>query len=88
MKTIPDNHVRNIWVDPVNKSGVVITPDWYTQNGLPINNNGDDLEYSHTQIDLREISEQLQNGIVAFLNGLPQSVIDGACELVVKNLND
>ena len=35
----------------------------------------------------KEISEQLQCNLIAYLDGMPQQVVDGVCDVVVKTLN-
>ena len=34
----------------------------------------------------KEISEQLQCNLIAYLDGMPQRVIDGVCDVVVNTL--
>ena len=36
--------------------------------------------------ELRNISENLQANLIAYLDGQPQELIDGVCEIVVKEL--
>ena len=36
--------------------------------------------------ELRNISENLQENLIAYLDGHPQELIDGVCEIIVKEL--
>ncbi len=36
--------------------------------------------------ELRNISENLQENLIAYLDGQPQELIDGVCEIIVKEL--
>ena len=36
--------------------------------------------------ELKEISENLQENLIAYLDGQPQELIDGVCEIIVKEL--
>ena len=38
-------------------------------------------------MNTKEISEKLQCNLIAYLDGMPQQVIDGVCDVVVKTLN-
>ena len=53
-KTIPDNTVRHIWGinDQVSSENEIsVTPDWYAENGIPIDGEtGEDLVYLRTEI--------------------------------------
>lgn len=54
--TIKDTAVRHIWKGD-NDEIAVISPDWYENNGTPIDpETGEDMKYSHTEIEL--ISEK------------------------------
>jgi hypothetical protein len=37
-------------------------------------------------INMKEISEQLQCNLIAYLDGMPEQVIDGVCDIVVNTL--
>ena len=37
--------------------------------------------------ELRNISENLQENLIAYLDGQPQDLIDGVCEIIVKELS-
>ena len=37
--------------------------------------------------ELRNISENLQENLIAYLDGQPQELIDGVCEIIVKELS-
>ena len=37
-------------------------------------------------MNMKEISEQLQCNLIAYLDGMPQQVIDGVCDVVVNTL--
>ena len=53
-KTIPDNAVRHIWGinDQVSSENEIsVSPDWYAENGTPIDGEtGEDLVYLRTEI--------------------------------------
>ena len=36
--------------------------------------------------ELKNISENLQENLIAYLDGQPQELIDGVCEIIVKEL--
>lgn len=36
---------------------------------------------------MNSLSEQLQENLIAFLDGMDQRVIDGVCEVVVETIN-
>ena len=36
--------------------------------------------------EMRNISENLQENLIAYLDGQPQELIDGVCEIIVKEL--
>ena len=38
--------------------------------------------------ELRNISENLQENLIAYLDGQPQELIDGACEIIVATLKE
>lgn len=52
-KTIAGNRVRHIWKDSTGKE-CGVGPDFYEDAGIPIDDNGDDMEYVRTEI-LEEI---------------------------------
>ena len=39
------------------------------------------------KINLKELSEQIQNDLIALLDGQSQELIDQVCQVVVKNVN-
>jgi hypothetical protein len=58
---VPDSQIQHVW-----KSGddeVRVTPDWYEQNGTPINDEGEDYEYSHTEIVREKVVIEAFGGV-------------------------
>lgn len=57
---IPDNRVQHVWTQAEDddcgegEAFVMVSPDWYEQNGTPICNCGRDMVYHHTEILLPE----------------------------------
>ena len=49
-KTIEDAKVRHIWKDVETGDEVIVSPDWYEDNGTPIGESGDDMVYVRTEI--------------------------------------
>ena len=49
-KTIDDNKIRHVWVSEYGEESAVVSPDWYEENGTPIDESGEDMVYSHTEI--------------------------------------
>lgn len=47
---VPNSIIRSRWYSPETSEEAYITPDWYEQNGTPIDSNGNDMEYAHTEI--------------------------------------
>ena len=50
-KKIEDRHIRHTWRCPECKFEVMLPPTFYTDNGTPICDCGEDMEYSHSEID-------------------------------------
>jgi len=54
-KAIDDSKVINIW-EGTNEDGetytVEVTPDWYADNGTPVDMCGEDMVYVKTEIDI------------------------------------
>lgn len=50
--TIADAQVRHVWhsKDAALNETVYVSPDWYEENGTPIDSAGEDMTYSHTEI--------------------------------------
>lgn len=46
---IPDDELIHIWKSPETKQIAEVTPDWYEENGTPIDNNGNDMTYLRTE---------------------------------------
>lgn len=46
----PDWLVRSVWKSKYTDEEAYINPDWYEQNGTPMDSEGEDMEYSHTEI--------------------------------------
>tara|TARA_R100001086_G_scaffold209083_1_gene124835 strand:- start:191 stop:319 length:129 start_codon:yes stop_codon:yes gene_type:complete len=38
--------------------------------------------------ELRNISENLQENLIAYLDGQPQELIDGVCEIIIDTLKE
>ncbi len=52
--TVPDIEVRHVWTGDSDKD-VYVSPDWYEENGTPVDpDTGDDMSYVRTEI-LRKI---------------------------------
>lgn len=49
-KKIEDCKVLHVWINRETKKEVEISPDFYQDNGEPIDDQGDVMEYSHTLI--------------------------------------
>lgn len=60
-KIIQDEKVVHIWVNDLCEDCAVLVisvhPDWYQENGTPQCECGEDLIYSHTQIQVEEDSK-------------------------------
>ncbi len=59
---ISDINVRHIWVKaetddcPCKENEISIQPDWYENNGTPSCECGQDMQYSHTEINIESLS--------------------------------
>lgn len=53
---IPDNKVQHVWKKhpeddcAEDDCPIIVSPDWYEENGTPMCSCGQDLVYSHTEI--------------------------------------
>lgn len=48
---VPDNRIRHVWRNPETDELVYIGPEFYQENGTPIDGESDvDLEYVRTEI--------------------------------------
>jgi hypothetical protein len=52
---IKDADIKNVWKSKSSGETVEITPDWYEQNGTPIDDDGEGFVYSHTEISTQAI---------------------------------
>ena len=52
LQVIPDNKIHHIWSDPDTGEEISINPDFYQDNGTPINETGDDYIYERTEIEI------------------------------------
>lgn len=57
--TISDNRVRHIWNATDGSVEVALPPTYYEDNGTPIGDNGEDMVYSHTEVELATHSLQI-----------------------------
>lgn len=49
---IEDSKIRHVWVGDSDKD-VYVDPTFYEENGTPVDpDTGDDMNYSHTEVDL------------------------------------
>ena len=61
---IDDIDVRHVWVPTdtclaeCETRPAVVPPDWYAENGTPICDCGDDMEYSHTEVRRKTNNKQ------------------------------
>jgi hypothetical protein len=55
-KRIEDHKVRHIWAssNPELLDDAVVNPDWYEENGTPVDWDGEDMVYVLTQIWVEE----------------------------------
>jgi len=58
-KEIPDSHVIHHWRSAdhsvcIPPETTEVTPDWYEQNGTPIDSSGEDMVYVKTEILVME----------------------------------
>jgi len=50
-QSVPDDHIKNLWICQDCDTEVEIMPDWYEQNGTPVCCGCDrDMEYSHSEV--------------------------------------
>ncbi len=55
---VPDNCIRHVWKraeDDTCDTGhttSIVSPDWYAENGTPICECGEDMEYDYAEVDL------------------------------------
>ena len=57
-RSISNDKVRHVWFAPQdNDEQVSVRPDWYEQNGTPTSSDGEDMIYSHTEVDTGPKSE-------------------------------
>ena len=64
-KKIDDSKVTHIWKKAADDCGedfgpVEVSPDWYQNNGTPICTCGQDMEYSHTEIN--DANDEIEEG--------------------------
>ena len=55
-KVLKDSEVRCVWQgtdEYGNKYTIEVTPDWYEDNGTPIDDGGEDMKYLHTYIETK-----------------------------------
>lgn len=51
---VSDTQIRHVWVGDSDEN-VYVSPDWYEENGTPIDpDTGDNMSYSHTEV-LRKV---------------------------------
>ena len=47
---VPDHKIYMLWSSPNNDETAEIYPDWYQDNGTPIDSEGVDMEYIETRM--------------------------------------
>lgn len=47
---VEDDKVRHHWKSVDGVQIATVTPDWYEENGTPIDWEGEDMKYSYTEI--------------------------------------
>ncbi len=50
---VADDCVFHIWRSKNNSEETAeVSPNWYEENGTPIDTDGDDMEYCYTEVDI------------------------------------
>jgi hypothetical protein len=52
---VSNDKINNIWVGSDSNGDAIresVSPDFYECNGTPVDDQGDDMSYSHTEVDM------------------------------------
>lgn len=63
-RKVPDTYIRCYWVCPECDKEIWVYPDFYTINGTPMCDCGEDMEYDSTTVDTEWIRDEVMRGTV------------------------